>query len=116
MNARNAKRAIHVGAVFVLLLAACGGSSSAGPGKTSTGARASCEADTDCVVTDTTSCCAPCLDAPRAIPALAQAQREKTCGTVDCAPASDRIECPKVEPKAGYVAKCIDGTCSAVKK
>lgn len=98
--------------VGVTTLVACG--SSKNEGKTPSGARASCAADGDCVVTDRSNCCAPCKAHPFAIPMLAFEQQENRCAVVDCAPASDRIECSAVPPKTLFVAKCKDGTCAAV--
>ena len=98
--------------VVLTVLMACG--SSKNEGKTPSGARASCAADSDCVVTDRSNCCAPCKARPFAMPTLAFEQQENRCSAVDCAPASDRIECPPVPPRTLFVAKCKDGTCAAV--
>lgn len=97
---------------FVLF--ACGGS--ANEGKTPSGARASCASDGDCVVSDHAACCKACLDQPFGMPSLSYAQMENKCAAVDCAAPSDRIECPKVEPKDAFVAICKEGTCAVRKK
>ena len=109
-----ASRLMSIAVGVVVVLSACGGSED--KGKTPSRARASCAADSECVVTDRSHCCAPCLEAPRAIPALAFEQQKNKCAAVECGAASDRIECPKVESKDGFVAKCNDGTCAAVKR
>jgi hypothetical protein len=97
-----------------LVIAACGSSSS--EGKTPSGARASCSTDHDCVVTDHAACCRACPEQPFAIPALNHAQIENKCAAVECAAKSDRIECPKVDPKDAFLAICNEGTCAVRKK
>jgi hypothetical protein len=97
-----------------LVIVACSGSS--GEGKTPSGARASCAGDGDCVVTDHSACCLACPEQPFAIPTLNHAQIENKCAAVDCAAKSDRIECPKVEPKEAFLATCKEGTCAVRKK
>ncbi len=106
------RRAASFGLVALTVQVACG--SSKVDGQTPSGGRASCAADRDCVVTDRSDCCAPCKARPFAIPTLAFEQQENRCAVVDCAPVSDRIECPAVPPKTLFVAKCKDGTCAAV--
>jgi hypothetical protein len=95
----------------VAIVCACGGPSA----KTPAGARASCSADSECVVTTESSCCQSCPDAPRAIPTLAFEQMKNRCAEKDCAARSDRIECAKVEASTGWVPRCKDGTCAALK-
>ena len=107
-------RALGVVGATLVLLGACGGSED--KTKTSTGARASCAQDADCVVTDTINCCAACKMAPLAIPKLSFEQNENKCSVVDCSARSERVECPQVASKDGFVAKCNDGTCAAVKR
>lgn len=98
-----------------LLVAACG-SDAPPPGKTPTGARASCAADADCVISTGEGCCKACAENPHAIPGIVQEQQRSKCAAVDCAASSDRIECPKVDSPAAYVARCQAGTCAAVKR
>ena len=107
-------RAASLAVAVLLLHPSCAGGGK--EGKTPSGARASCAEDADCTVVDSVNCCAPCLEAPRAIPTLAFERQANRCDAVECEPASDRIECPKVEPKAVFVAKCKDGTCAAVRR
>lgn len=113
-------RAISGFGLTVLMFCACGGGGGEAqqPGKTPSGARASCSTDVDCVLTSDEggACCAPCPGSPRAIPQLAFEQHKNKCAAVDCKPPSDRIECPKVEPLTQFVAKCKEGTCAAVHK
>ena len=101
-------------AALGLVIAACG--SSEKEGKTPSGARASCASDTDCVVTDRSACCRACPEQPFAIPTLNHTQIENKCAVVECAAKSDRIECPKVEPKDAFLAICKEGTCAVRKK
>jgi hypothetical protein len=109
-----------IGLVAIVTFLACGGGGeNQQPGKTPTGARASCSADADCALTNDEggACCAPCAGSPRAIPQLAYEQHKNKCAAVDCKePSSDRVECPKVEPMTAFHAKCKEGTCAAVKK
>lgn len=109
-------RARLLASVFTVLfvVAACGGSED--KGKTPSGARASCAADSDCVVSDKTGCCKACPDQPFGIPRLNAEQMENKCRVAECAAPSDRIECPKVESKDAFVAICKDGTCAVKKK
>lgn len=101
-------------AVVFAVVAACGGGTE--PGKTPSGGRASCATDDECVISTSTGCCKACPDQPFGMPALAAEQQQNKCKTVDCAASSDRIECPKTDPKDMYVAVCKDGTCAAKKK
>jgi hypothetical protein len=103
-----------VAVVGVLIATACGGSED--KGKTPSGARASCASDSDCVVSDHTGCCKACPDPPFGMPALNAEQQKNKCAKIECAPSSDRIECPKVEPKDGFIAVCKEGTCAAKKR
>jgi hypothetical protein len=96
------------------LAVAC--ASSGPPARTPSGARASCSAAADCVVTNFGGCCACCKDAVHAVPASDFAHRQHQCSVVDCSACADGIVCPKVEDAAGFVAKCQDGTCAAVRK
>ena len=106
---------VTLATVLLCVVGACGGADN--KGTTPTGARASCGSDSDCAVTDLSpGCCQSCRDAPHAIPTLAFEQQKNRCSVVDCAPSSDRIECPKVEPIDGFVAKCKEGTCAATKR
>ncbi|MFO0734422.1 MAG: hypothetical protein U0270_01010 [Labilithrix sp.] len=107
-------RVIGALAVVGLIVVACGGS--AKEGKTPSGARASCAADSDCVVSDHAACCKACPDQPFGMPSLNHAQMENKCAVVECSASSDRIECPKVEPKDLFVAICKEGTCAVKKK
>jgi len=113
---------LRIGTVSTLVFFACGGSGDQQPGKTPSGARASCSNDAECVVTNegggNSACCAACPDAPRAIPQLAFEQHKNKCAATSCVAQSstDRVECPVVEPVAHFVAKCKEGTCAAVKK
>lgn len=100
--------------VFTFVFAACGGSEK--EGKTPSGARASCAADTDCVVSDHAACCKACPDQPFGMPSLNYEQMEHKCAVIDCTPRSERIECAKVEPKEAFVAICKEGTCAVKKK
>ena len=95
-----------------VLVAACGGEGPA-PGKTSAGAKASCAADDDCVIVAKAACCVSCPDQPRAIPKFAEQRLADQCAATKCAPASDRVECPKVDDPKAFVAKCSGGTCQA---
>lgn len=97
-----------------ILIAACG--SSEDKTKTPSGARASCQEDSECVLVTATTCCAICQSEPRAIPKEDHVRQENKCATLDCAKASDRVECPKVASPDGFVAKCKDRTCAAVPK
>lgn len=115
-NARRGARS------FVVLLglgviAACA-SAGAVSGKTPTAGDASCEVDSDCVITTGESCCALCVENPRAIPASEHQRQQARCAVIDCTikPADERSECPKVESPAGYRAKCERGTCAATKR
>lgn len=103
-------------AVFapLVLVVACGGKGD--ESKTPSGARASCQADSDCVVTTQSGCCAACPDKPHAIPQLSFEQQKNACAAASCAAPSDRIECPQVDSPLGYVARCDHGTCAAIKK
>ena len=98
--------------LVLVLIGACGGRD---PDRTKLGAKASCHADSDCTVVTQTGCCAACPETPRAIPVEAAELRKRQCSVATCAPASERIECPKVTPSQGFVARCDEGTCSAVK-
>lgn len=104
---------VSVAAVLTVLVA-CGGSRD--EGKTPSGARASCASDSECVITNKSGCCAACPEAPHALPTLALEQRKSRCAEAACAPASDRIECPNVDPPEVYLAKCKEGTCTVVKR
>jgi hypothetical protein len=97
----------------VLTTCDCGGKPS---GLTPSGARASCDSDADCALTDVAGCCACCKSAPSAIPKLALAQRNNRCAAADCAACSSSIECAKVEPLTAFAAACRQGTCAAVRK
>ena len=114
MRRRAASLGLVALSVALTVLAACGSSKT--DGKTPSGARASGAADSDCVVTDQSNCCAPCKARPFAMPMLAFEQQENRCSLVDCAPTSERIECPAVPPKSEFSAKCKDGTCAAVQR
>lgn len=107
---------VLVGIGIGIGVAACG--SSDPPGRTPSGAKASCASDSDCVITTGETCCKPCEDNPRAIPAFEHERQRNKCAATSCQARSDsdRIECPTVESPAGYVAKCQQGTCAAVKK
>jgi len=97
------------------LVVACGGGDD--KSKTPSGARASCQADADCVVTtEQVGCCAACPDKPHAIPQLSFEQHKNACVAASCPAPSDRIECPQVDSPLGYVATCDHGTCAAIKK
>ena len=107
------RRSAFAALSFLALAVACG--SSDPPLRTPAGARASCAADADCVVTSSSGCCACCKDAPHAIPQPEFARKERTCAAVDCAPCTEGIQCPKVEDASAFVAKCREGTCAAVR-
>lgn len=94
------------------VLAAC---ASRDPDRTRLGAKASCHVDSDCTVVTQTSCCQACPEAPRGVPVESAELRKRQCESSHCPPASDRIDCPKVPPNQGYIARCDQGTCSAVK-
>ncbi len=107
-------RAVCAVAVAVGVLAACGGSEP--KGKTPSGARASCSADSECALTDTSGCCKACKEEPLALPILAFEQQTHRCRSVECPPPDERIECPAVSAVSAYVAVCSDGTCAARKR
>ena len=100
--------------IVALVIAACGGSEK--EGRTPAGGKVSCAADSDCVVADHAACCKACLEQPFGLPVLNAQQIENKCAVVECATKSDRIECPKVEPKEAFVAICKEGTCAVKKK
>jgi hypothetical protein len=107
---------VRVGSILfalAIVVVACGGSET--PGKTPSGARASCASDSDCVVSDHSDCCQSCPTEPFGMPQLRSEQLKNKCADKSCPERSDRIECPKVQPVAGFVAYCKEGTC-AVKK
>ena len=93
--------------VALFLVVACGSSE---PGKTPSGAKASCAADSDCVVSDYSDCCQSCPTEPVGMPELRAAQLKNKCADKSCPERSDRIGCPKVQPTAGFVAYCKEGT------
>jgi hypothetical protein len=97
-------------------LLSCGSSEDKAPAKTPSGARASCAADSECVITNQRACCPACAEAPYAIPTLAFEQHKNKCAAAACVAPSDRIECPKVDPVEMFVAKCKEGTCAAIKR
>lgn len=99
--------------VVALVVAACGGRD---PGKTPSGAKASCAADSECVVSDKAHCCETCPSQPFAIPELNAAQLANKCAEATCGGETDRVECPKVDPKDAFVAICKEGTCAVKKK
>ena len=107
-------RALGALALVGFILFACGGSEK--EGKTPSGARASCAADSDCVVSDRAACCKACPDQPFGMPSLNYTQMENKCASAKCPDSSDRIECPKVESKDGFVAICKEGTCAVKTK
>ncbi len=107
MRSRNA---VALALVGLVVIAACGGSED--KGKTPSGARASCASDGDCVVSDTTGCCKACPNQPFGVPSLNAEQQKNKCASMKCPEASDRIECPKVAAKDGFVAICKEGTCA----
>lgn len=98
----------------LILIVACGGSED--KGKTPSGARASCASDSDCVISNSSGCCKSCPDQPFGMPSLRAEQLKNQCAVADCVAPSDRIECPKVDPKDAFVAICKEGTCAAKKK
>ena len=95
-----------------LAIAACGSSDRPPPKSTTT----SCSGDADCVLVTGMGCCVVCPGDPRAIPMLSFEQQTNRCADAGCPPPSDRVECPKVEPASAYVARCVEGTCNAVRK
>lgn len=99
---------------LAVIAAACGGSED--KGKTPSGARASCASDSDCTISDSAGCCKSCPDQPFGMPTLTFEQQRNKCAATTCPAQSDRIECPKVEPKEAFVAVCKEGTCAARKK
>jgi hypothetical protein len=101
-------------AVVVVAVVACSGSESAT--KTPSGARASCAADADCEVTNFAGCCACCESTAHAVPVLALSQQRSHCGVKECAACSTNIACASIERAEGYVARCKDGTCAAVRR
>jgi hypothetical protein len=105
-------RPLLAAAVCLALAVACG--SSPPPGRTPSGGYVSCGSDADCVVTNWNGCCGCCPSEPRAVPATKLEEQKTRCGT--CAPCSDRLDCPKVQPISSFVAACKDGTCAAVPK
>lgn len=107
-------RGVSCLAVVAFIIAACGGSEK--EGRTPAGGRASCAADSDCVVADHSACCRACNEQPFGLPLLNYQQVENKCAVVECQTKSDRIECPKVEPKEAFVAICKEGTCAVKKK
>ncbi|AKU93888.1 hypothetical protein AKJ09_00552 [Labilithrix luteola] len=107
-------RGLVVTLAIVGIFTACGGSGESA--RTPSGGRASCASDSDCVVVTKTGCCSACPDTPRAIPSNVFEQQKNRCAAVECAPASDRIECPRVNGPEGYVAVCKERTCEAVKR
>lgn len=98
-------------AAFVLL-AACGGSGNKPPA----GTRPSCGGDADCVLTTGSGCCVVCPGEPTAIPSLSFEQQKNRCAEVECKAASERVECPKVESPSAFAARCVAGTCHAVRR
>jgi hypothetical protein len=104
----------HVRWLFALVaIAACG---SDPPARTPAGAKASCFADTDCVVTDFTTCCSCCRSAPHALPKVEAGRQTDRCKVADCAPCADNLTCAPQPPTTDFVAKCNEGTCAAVKR
>jgi hypothetical protein len=95
-----------------LAVAAC---ASHGPARTPTGARVSCNSDSDCVVTDFAGCCPCCPVEPYAAPKNELASRKNACAGKACSACGDNIECPKIAGRvAGFVARCKEGTCADV--
>src|SRR5262245_56967326 len=105
-------RPVALALVTFALVVACGSSSA--PGRTPSGGYVSCTADTDCVVTTRTGCCACCPGEPRALPKGKLEKQEARCAATSCAPCSDRLDCPSSAPATAFVAACKDGTCAAV--
>ena len=96
--------------LVLTIVAAC---ASRDPDRTRLGAKASCHVDSDCTLVTQTNCCSGCPESPRAIPVESEAIRKRQCAETNCKEASDRIECPKVAPSQGYIARCDEGTCAA---
>lgn len=74
-----------------------------------------CNDDSDCVVTDFTTCCSPCPDAPHAVPRIDLERQRKTCAEVECAPQKGRVQCEPTERVDAYRAVCRNRACEAVK-
>lgn len=82
------------------------------PGKTATGAFASCRDDADCTLTDFPGCCACCKSAPYATPIRELEKRREACERKKCDDCPARVTCPTIPDRpASIVARCVDRTC-----
>lgn len=108
---RRVRAFLVISTLLALGVAACG---SDPPSRTPSGARASCIADTDCVVTDFTGCCSCCRSAPHALPKAEADRQTAACATRDCPACADNLTCAPVRSATEYDARCVDGTCAAV--
>ncbi len=70
-----------------------------------------CSADSDCVVSDFTDCCAPCPGTPRAMTHFDLERRRKACTEVECAQQKGRVRCEPTERVDQLRAVCRDRTC-----
>ena len=73
-----------------------------------------CSADSDCIVTNFVTCCAPCPEAPHTMLAKVYADRQKQCAVIDCESPNDRA-CDKVENASHFKAVCRAGACEMTK-